>query len=232
MHSHMNNRPATAAKTSVSEASPSLITLSAYSQNLDAGKSNPLTKALGVYNSLLEERPLLTKMVTTAIIGAMGDILIQLVKSKSNAELLFDVKRTVIFAAVGGLYCAPFLHQWFNILNKIQFPKTWGKLKKALAMVAIDTTLGKYFFDIASPCMCIIYFLFTHSPSPFPVSGVFNGGFFFAFEFVRHVILLLLLLFIIIIIIIIIITIIIIIIFSIIIIIIIIMSQNHRFVIT
>jgi hypothetical protein len=129
------------------------------------GMSNPkqagaalfLTSLLNSYTGMLETSPYPTKIITSAIIGAVGDYIVQIYQSrKSNASI--DFRRVMVFATVCGLYIAPVIHVWFNYLNGIKFLSGLGNVQKALSMMLVDQSIG---------------------------ATVITLGFFFAFEAVR-----------------------------------------------
>lgn len=129
------------------------------------GMSNPkqagaalfLTSLLNSYTGMLETSPYPTKIITSAIIGAVGDYVVQLYQSrKSDASI--DFRRVMVFATVCGLYIAPVIHVWFNYLNGIKFLSGLGNVQKALSMMLVDQSIG---------------------------ATVITLGFFFAFEAVK-----------------------------------------------
>jgi hypothetical protein len=112
---------------------------------------------LNSYTSLLERSPYPTKMVTSAIIGALGDYLVQKYEGRKTNKAI-DLRRLLVFATVCGLYIAPVIHVWFEFLNKMPFLASLGKYSKAFAMMFVDQSVG---------------------------ATVITLGFFFAFEAVR-----------------------------------------------
>lgn len=115
------------------------------------------TSLLSSYTSLLERSPYPTKMVTSAIIGALGDYLVQTYEGRKTNKSI-DFRRLLVFATVCGLYIAPVIHVWFEYLNKMPFLVSMGKYSKAFAMMFVDQSVG---------------------------ATVITLGFFFAFEMVR-----------------------------------------------
>lgn len=115
-----------------------------------------LKSLLDSYGKLLEKSPIKTKIVTSAIIGALGDSIIQIYES-TKTKKKFDFRRLVVFSTVTGLYIAPFLHVWLDYLNVLPFLSKLGNIQKALSMLLIDQTIG---------------------------AVAINVGFFFAFEVV------------------------------------------------
>jgi hypothetical protein len=101
-----------------------------------------LTNTLNTYSDLLEKHPYRTKIISSGIIGAIGDTLIQLWKIKQNSLYKFDYRRLLVFSTVAGLYIAPVINVWFNFLNKFPIPKSFNNVGKALVMIALDQTVG------------------------------------------------------------------------------------------
>jgi hypothetical protein len=100
-----------------------------------------LTSLLNSYTSLLERSPYPTKMVTSAIIGALGDYLVQKYEGRKTNKAI-DLRRLIVFATVCGLYIAPVIHIWFEFLNKMPFLASMGKYSKAFAMMFVDQSVG------------------------------------------------------------------------------------------
>jgi hypothetical protein len=99
------------------------------------------TSLLNSYTSLLERSPYPTKMVTSAIIGALGDYLVQKYEGRKTNKAI-DLRRLLVFATVCGLYIAPVIHIWFEFLNKMPFLASMGKYSKAFAMMFVDQSVG------------------------------------------------------------------------------------------
>ena len=110
------------------------------------------------YNRSLLTHPYLTKIISSAIVGGLGDILIQFwLPYSKGLTPKFDLRRFLVFTSVAGFYIAPVLHVWFNYLNYFPVPSTFNRVAKSLVMIFLDQTIG---------------------------AVVVNGGFFFAFELV------------------------------------------------
>lgn len=124
-----------------------------------AKKTSKLDKMLGWYNYQLEKRPAVTKILSSGVIGAVGDILSQLLVQRKTASLL-DWRSVAVFATVCGLYFAPVLDVWFAFLGRVSFPKSWSDTGRAAAMTVVDQTVG---------------------------AALVTSGFFFAFELVHSV---------------------------------------------
>lgn len=131
-------------------------------------------KVFQSYNHCLLSYPYTTKILSSALIGGLGDLLIQslpyfLNPSSSSSSsslspitptLKIDWRRFAVFTSVSGLYIAPVIHWWFEWLNSLKVVKEAETgVKKALVMIGIDQTVGNV---------------------------VVNGGFFYAFELVSH----------------------------------------------
>lgn len=91
--------------------------------NDDDGDDNgyPLTfNPLHLYLYYLSKRPLLTKVITTGLIGFLGDILAQFIeKSFTFQNFLKDLnwKRCLSLALISILWTAPLFHYSYNILE-------------------------------------------------------------------------------------------------------------------
>ena len=100
-----------------------------------------LSSLLDSYSGLLEKSPYPTKMVTSAIIGALGDFLVQTYEGRKSKKAL-DFRRITVFATVCGIYVAPVIHVWFEFLNKMPFLANMGKYSKAFWMMFVDQSVG------------------------------------------------------------------------------------------
>lgn len=113
------------------------------------------------YNLALSNNPYTTKIISSAIVSGLGDILIQyLTAYQAKTALKLDFRRLSVFMTVGGLYIAPVIHLWFNYLEFLPLPANLGKWTKSLIMIAADQTFG---------------------------AVVITAGFFYAFELVSHI---------------------------------------------
>ena len=113
------------------------------------------------YNWLLSSFPYPTKMISSGIVGGLGDILVQTISCVQKKEHVFiDVKRLLVFTSVSTFYIAPTIHVWFEFIEKLKVPKFLGegKTAKSIMMILADQTVG---------------------------ATLISAGFFFAFELVR-----------------------------------------------
>ncbi|KAH9110448.1 hypothetical protein LEN26_003378 [Aphanomyces euteiches] len=92
----------------------------------------PRSSAWAAYSRLLARYPLLTKTLSSGAIAGIGDVVSQL--GIEDAET-FDVRRLVIFTAVGGVYIAPLLHVSYGLLNRLFVGVS---TKVVLQRVAVD----------------------------------------------------------------------------------------------
>jgi hypothetical protein len=129
--------------------------------NINNKRGSKLDQALGWYNYQLEKRPMVTKVVSSGLIGALSDILTQLYLQRNlkGGLAALDLRRVAVFTSVCALYFAPVIDAWFGFLSRIRFPKQFSDTGKAVGMVAIDQTLG---------------------------AALVTSGFFYAFELVRR----------------------------------------------
>lgn len=97
------------------------------------------------YNHMLTKHQWPTKMISSGVVGGLGDILIQLFSCyKKGSAWSVDLRRLLVFSSVATFYIAPVIHVWFNWLEKVRIPKSLGdgKVKKSLYMIALDQTVG------------------------------------------------------------------------------------------
>lgn len=115
------------------------------------------------YNWLLSSFPYPTKMISSGIVGGLGDILVQTLSClRSKQPIFIDVKRLLVFTSVSTFYIAPTIHLWFEFIENMKVPKFLGegKTAKSVMMLLADQTVG---------------------------ATIISAGFFFAFELVRLV---------------------------------------------
>lgn len=74
------------------------------------------------YNTQLEKNPYLTKMITSSLVGGLGDVLVQMLGDVDSVKEL-NYRRTAVMMLVGGFYVAPLMHNWFNFLSKLPLPQ-------------------------------------------------------------------------------------------------------------
>eukprot|EP01025_Chloroclados_australasicus_P036997 TRINITY_DN3768_c0_g1_i4.p1 TRINITY_DN3768_c0_g1~~TRINITY_DN3768_c0_g1_i4.p1 ORF type:complete len:357 (+),score=0.41 TRINITY_DN3768_c0_g1_i4:46-1116(+) len=78
----------------------------------------PFRSLWGAYLYQLQERPMLTKCVTSFIGFSLGDVTAQLLSSTPK----YDFMRTARMAVYGGVIMGPLAHHWFNLLDKVVLP--------------------------------------------------------------------------------------------------------------
>mmetsp|Transcript_1842 Transcript_1842/g.2933 ORF Transcript_1842/g.2933 Transcript_1842/m.2933 type:complete len:294 (+) Transcript_1842:209-1090(+) len=122
----------------------------------------PQFGALEMLNYYLTVYPNRTKITLSALLGALGDLVVQYYASLGKGRFPgFDYRRMTVFTVVCGFYFAPLVNVWFEFLNSLKMPDGWSKSRKALAMVAIDQTVGS----------CVV-----------------KGGFYMAFEVAQRLV--------------------------------------------
>lgn len=99
--------------------------------------TNPINVFAVKYNQCLTDYPILTKVVSSVMIGGIGDILIQIMSQQS-----LDYRRLLVFTAVAGLYFAPVIDIWFSWLNSLPLSSEYSGNKRAFIMLLIDQTVG------------------------------------------------------------------------------------------
>lgn len=110
---------------------------------------------LDAYSDKLVRFPYATKIISSAVVGGAGDLLIQLLNQKKGLGI-FNFRRWLVFTAVSGFYIAPAIHLWFNYLGYLVLPASLGKFGVAFVQMLLDQTFG---------------------------AVVINAGFFYAFAF-------------------------------------------------
>jgi hypothetical protein len=73
------------------------------------------------YDCVLHKQPLETKMLTSALCAAVGDMVAQ--RSSAIGTFVFDPIRTLAFMAFGLSYAGAFQHFFFNFLNEVYAPE-------------------------------------------------------------------------------------------------------------
>jgi hypothetical protein len=94
------------------------------------------------YTDLLKSAPFTTKMISSGLVGGLGDFIIQSIECRSTEEKKFDRNRFFAFVLVNGLFFAPLCHIWFEFLEKLPYPAARGENFKVLAMLFVDQTVG------------------------------------------------------------------------------------------
>lgn len=97
------------------------------------------------YNHMLTTRIYLTKMVTSGLVGGLGDVLIQLINCyNAKKPFVIDMRRLIVFSSVAAIYIAPVIHIWFDFLEKMNLPPAikQSATMKSLVMILLDQTFG------------------------------------------------------------------------------------------
>lgn len=106
-----------------------------------------LSNAIDIYTNLLNQHPYPTKIISSGIVGGLGDILIQFVQ-KNKSKKAFDFRRLLVFSTVAALYIAPVIHIWFDWLDKLPFLSGLSNVNKAGVMMLLDQTIGAYVINL------------------------------------------------------------------------------------
>eukprot|EP00210_Caulerpa_lentillifera_P002188 g2102.t1 len=109
----------------------------------DGGSSWPIA-LWTAYLSELERRPVITKMWTSGVLNAVGDLLAQFFIEK---EAAFDPKRLLVFTGLGVFLVGPTLHYWYGLLARVF---TVPGAKTAFSSLLLDQ------FAFA-PCFCAVF---------------------------------------------------------------------------
>ena len=129
------------------------------SSPLVSGMKNAARK----YMTLSEEKPILTKGVSAALVGAVGDVFSQsLFAYATGARFQWDMMRTLTFMMMGLFFKGPALHMWYNVLGRVahwtKVRKGFGETKQSLTALTLDQTLGVAIFY---PLYFIVFELFS-----------------------------------------------------------------------
>lgn len=157
------------------EPSRSLVSISAVvASTVPREDRGILRSALGWYNNLLVKYPHPTKMISSAMVAGLGDVLIQVWTQRmaGAATIALDLRRLFVFMTVAGFYIAPATHYWFNYLDAMPFARGLGKWARSFVMIAVDQTVGAlvisaaffYAFELVSEAM-----LYS---APFPLASL------------------------------------------------------------
>lgn len=135
-------------------------------------------RAKAVFNEyllLLERKPFTTKAVSAAVVGGIGDIVSQsLTAVTSRIHFKWDLTRTITFMLIGLLYRGPIMHVWLNTLERFgqkMTPRLTCPMKRSLAILAIDQTLGVAFFY---PLFYVVHEVFSSFMSLQGTQGRFS----------------------------------------------------------
>lgn len=109
----------------------------------DGGSSWPVA-LWTAYLTELEKRPVFTKMWTSGLLNAVGDLLAQTFVEKESP---FDPKRLLVFTGLGVFLVGPALHYWYGILARL-FPVPGAKT------AVISLLLDQFAF---APCFCALF---------------------------------------------------------------------------
>jgi len=73
------------------------------------------------YNARLVKRPVLTQVITTAVLFGAGDVIAQQAVERRGLPK-HDYVRTARMAAWGGCVFGPIVVQWYKVLDRVKFP--------------------------------------------------------------------------------------------------------------
>ncbi|XP_046380539.1 peroxisomal membrane protein 2-like [Haliotis rufescens] len=98
-------------------------------------EDNPVEKALKAYLKLLQEKPILTKACTSAVVSSLGNIVSQLIVPNPQTKGRIAWRSTLAYATFGFCVSGPVFHYFYVNLEKF-FPK--GSPNAALKKVLFD----------------------------------------------------------------------------------------------
>lgn len=94
------------------------------------------------YMKLLDKYPLRTKMVTSAVLATLGDVIAQKLIERASG---YAFRRLLLLLCVNVLYIAPVLHVWYGLFEHL-VTNVWklkgGTLKSMVALVCLDQLLN------------------------------------------------------------------------------------------
>lgn len=144
-----------------------------------------------VYLRLLSKRPLLTKAITSSVLGIIGDALAQWISRRRQVDADIDPhahswRRTFAISLLGLVLTGPALHAWYGVLNR----RVVGRfsLMKKLALdqlvfcpifnvvfsIALPTLEGHRFVDNVELCKQKFWTVMKANWMLFPPAQVFN----------------------------------------------------------
>jgi len=87
----------------------------------DEGCKAALSKALQLYSSLLQRKPVLTKACTSACTGALGNLLSQYltIRSSSGIKKRVDWYSVACYAVTGFVLVGPAMHHYYRLVEKL-----------------------------------------------------------------------------------------------------------------
>lgn len=123
---------------------------------IDAPRPVEKKGLLNAYLRALDNRPILTKVITSGVICGIGDIMAQGIAFSQAGRTLtlgamaaaLEMQRFIIYSVLGAFWIAPIVHYWFEAIENVTKspkgpPKTFaGRMGKALKMVTLDQTIG------------------------------------------------------------------------------------------
>jgi hypothetical protein len=95
------------------------------------------------YGKLLEERPIITKCVTSFFTFGMGDLICQYFEKKLSNRTSWDITRFFKQASLG-VCITPYLHLQFAVIMPYLFPNT--RKINIIKSVIYDQTIGAVIF--------------------------------------------------------------------------------------
>lgn len=117
---------------------------------VNASPMDSLKKLYISYLRSIEERPLLTKGLTAAVVNFLGDILAQYLETATGAKFIPNWARLRGFFLCGLLYIGPYVHTWYEQLWKIGrwMEATFGSPKRmqTIVQLLVDQTIGVAIF--------------------------------------------------------------------------------------
>ena len=98
---------------------------------------NGLRRAVRWYDGCLTASPLRTKIATSVSILSFADVARQFWGEGHDTADTFDTERTMRMAAFGGMIHAPWIHYWFNFIERQLPALPAGSPRGKLAKMAV-----------------------------------------------------------------------------------------------
>ena len=133
----------------------------------DMSLSLMLFQVFNWYTKSLATHPLITRMATSALLGALGDWICQRLESKT-AVFTCNYRRLCVFSLVNGLFLATVIHKWFQFLAGMPILKGLNAFQQALLMVNIYPPVLSHtsFTSFSHTLLYLQQILFSHINLP------------------------------------------------------------------
>jgi hypothetical protein len=109
------------------------------------------------YSRFVDKSPLIAKAVTAGLVSAMANLFSQtIVPLQGHSQLssiIISWRRVTAFMLTGFLFIGPYLHVWYDLLNRVCAP-CQQPATRAIVKMLVDQTIGVcIFFPLYFMCM-------------------------------------------------------------------------------